>query len=118
MTQTTMRDVFRLLGFEEDWQGTTEQQPAYRANLGNVEFTASEVTGKAFRPVFLLTGLARSRRSVGMINFEIPLEVASIEQGVALIAHAVGQGVEPDRPTAWLELGRKWRNHLPWANPT
>lgn len=116
MNRVSMRDVFSLLSFEEDWQGMTDQQPVYSAKLGNVEITASQVMSlNSFQPVFALGGFARTPRTLRLIKFDCPLEVESIEQGVALIAHAIGDDVEPEASAPWLMLGRKWQDTLPWA---
>jgi hypothetical protein len=53
-------------------------------------------------------------RSVGQIEFEMPLTIDSFEQGVALISHAVGKEFDPLVHTPWLSDGRKWQDHLPW----
>jgi hypothetical protein len=115
MSGTSMRDVFWLLGFEEDWQAMTDSPPAYAVDLGNIQIKAAEVAGRSFRPIFLIRGHVKSDRTLREIASECHLTVASVEQGVALIAHAIGDDIEPDRPVPWLELGRKWRDRLPAA---
>ncbi|HRF09994.1 MAG TPA: hypothetical protein PL193_15310 [Xanthobacteraceae bacterium] len=48
-----------------------------------------------------------------MIEFELPLEVDSFEQCVALIARCIGYGVKPDKPAPRLAIGERWRDRLP-----
>jgi hypothetical protein len=108
-----MRSVFEDLGFTPDWTGPTEQPPAYVFHFGNLTLRAAQVTGQYLRPEFFMTGIARTPRSFGMIASSAPLEVESFEQGVAFIAAAIGPHFTPLRPTAWLDQGRAWSDHLP-----
>ena len=109
------RTVFKELGFEEDWEAITDQPPAYFYDFGNLLLCAVQCTSsRSFKPVFLIGGVKRGPRSVGQIEFEMPLTIESFEQGVALIVHAVGKDFDPLVPTHWLSDGRKWQNHLPW----
>jgi hypothetical protein len=50
-----------------------------------------------------------------MVDFEMPLEVESLEQGTAWVAYGVGEGFRPLHPTPWLEDGRAWHDRLPWV---
>jgi hypothetical protein len=107
------REVFERLGFDEVWDTMTDQKPAYRCHLGNIELTATQVTNRYFRPVFLLGGIARDERSVREIDSQLPFEVESFEQGVAFIVYAIGN-YRPRRPVPWVEQGRQWADRLPW----
>jgi hypothetical protein len=109
----SVRDVLTILGFDEDWQTVADEQPAYRLDLGNLNINAAQVTGRWFRPMFLITGTERSSRTLRMIQCELPLEVESFEQGVALIVRAVGYEYQPEKPVPWFELGKRWRDRLP-----
>jgi hypothetical protein len=109
------RAVFEHLGFTEDWEALTDQPPAYFYDFGNLLLSAAQFTiSRSFRPAFLIGGVVRDARSLRQIDFEIPLSVDSLEQGVALIAHAVGKDFEPLLPSPWLSDGRQWQDHLPW----
>ncbi|WP_416193142.1 hypothetical protein [Nitrobacter sp. TKz-YC01] len=107
------RELFKVLGFEEEWE-TTAHCPAYVYDFGNLRLSAIECIGRFYRSVFLLTGVNSGARSIGMIHFEMPLKVDSFEQGVALIAHAVGRDFMPACRTTWLSEGREWQEFLPW----
>jgi hypothetical protein len=108
------RDIFEKLGFEKIWGTATDQEPAYRYDFGNIQLTATQVTNLHFKAVFLLGGVARDERSGGMIDFQMPLEVESFEQGVAFIAYAI-RDFSPQKPTPWLEQGRQCAELLPWV---
>jgi len=107
------REVFEKLGFEEVWGTMTDQEPAYRYDFGNCELTATQVMSRYLRPIFLLGGVARDERSLMEIDFEMPLEVESFEQGVAFIAYAL-RNYHPRQPIPWVEQGRQWAELLPW----
>jgi hypothetical protein len=109
-----MRAVFEQLDFEENWSAMTDEAPAYRYDFGNLKLEAAQVTNRHFMPVFLLSGVHQDVRSLRMICFETPLEVASLEQGIALLAHAVGRSFQSAEPISWLEQGRSWQHLLPW----
>ncbi|RST88326.1 hypothetical protein EJC49_01100 [Aquibium carbonis] len=113
MTGSATRDILQLLGFEEDWNAMADERPGYTIDLGNIHVEASQVVGRSLRPVFLFTGTARDHRLRKMVEFELPLSCESIEQGVALIVRGIGEAVEPEKPTPWYALGRKWRDRLP-----
>jgi len=107
------REVFRLLGFEEERE-TTAGCPAYVYDFGNLRLSAIECIGKSYDTIFLLTGVKSGPRSIAMIQSEIALVVDSFEQGVALIAFIVGNDFEPVHSTPWLSDGREWQSFLPW----
>lgn len=58
-------------------------------------------------------GSYKTERSAGMIDFFLPLEVKSYEQGIALIAYYLRKAdfaVKPD----WLFEGITLKEKLPW----
>jgi hypothetical protein len=68
-----------------------------------------------FMPCFHLGGVWRDANSISMVDFEMPLDVESLEQGAAWIAYGIGERFRPRHPTPWLADGRAWRDRLPWA---
>jgi len=108
------RDILKRLGFAEDWTAVADELPAYAVNLGTIKFTVARQTNRFLRPVFAVSGVAADRRTAKTISFELPIQVESYEQGVALLAHAIGSDHEPEQPAEWLEQGRSWRHLLPW----
>lgn len=108
------RSLFKTLGFQEDWNAIADELPAYSYDFGNLVLTAAQVISRNFVPVFLFLGVIRDDRSVGMVQFEMPLQVESLEQGVAWISSGLGTRFQPHIPTPWLADGREWKDHLPW----
>ena len=83
------RALFAILGFQKDWGAITDQRPAYFYDFGNLRLTAAEVMSDQFKPCFHLGGVIQDARSITMIDFEMPLEVESFEQGVAWISYGI-----------------------------
>ncbi|HEY5378171.1 MAG TPA: hypothetical protein VIJ78_01375 [Pseudolabrys sp.] len=108
------RELFEMLGFQQDWEANTDQRPAYYYDFGNLRLTAAEVMSDGLRPCFHLGGVQRGANSIGMVDFEMPVEIESYEQGVAWIWYGVGEKFEPRIPTSWLAEGQAWKKHLPW----
>jgi hypothetical protein len=109
------RALFEILGFQEDWEAITDQRPAYFYDFGNLRLTAAQVMSDRFKPCFHLGGVIQDVRSMTMIDFEMPLEVESFEQGVAWVSYGIGKDYRPSIPTTWLDDGRTWQDYLPWV---
>jgi hypothetical protein len=109
------RAVFVSLGFQEDWDAITDQYPAYYYDFGNLRLTAAEVMSDHFVPCFHFGGVWRGANSISMVEFKMPLEVESLEQGAAWIAYGIGEKFRPCRPTPWLAGGWIWQDRLPWV---
>lgn len=115
MSTMDIREVLTKLGFTEDWEATTDTLPAYVADMGGVQLVACEVMGRGFRPVMKVIGSVETARTLKRVDVDLPLRVASYEQGVALIAYAVGYDyTSPDAPE-WISQGKAWAEHLPWV---
>ena len=110
-----VRSILEILKFEKVWNEITDQQPSYFYNFGNLKLIATQVTSKYFRPIFSFYGIIKTDRIIEAIDFTIPIEVESFEQGVAWISFGIKESFQPDLPTPWLSLGRGWKNHLPWV---
>lgn len=109
-----VREVLSELGFVENWGVMTDKQPGYLYDFGNLELRAVEGTSKYFKPVILFSGVLADNRSIEQIIFELPLNVESKKQCVALISYYIGSAFRPSNQCQWLKDGRDWRSHLPW----
>ena len=72
------------------------------------------VPNMQFRRVMLLSGYFIASRIAGEIEYNMPLKLESLEQGLAFLAYACRDCV-PIRPTPWLVQGRALQDHLPWV---
>ncbi|GGY25016.1 hypothetical protein [Pseudoduganella albidiflava] len=109
-----LRDVLIRLDFEEDWATMTDQLPGYYFNFGNLKLSATQVTNLYLQPVFFISGMIITPRSITEISSDIPVEVESFEQGVAWIVYLLGEKFIPFKTTSWVDDGRRWSEHLPW----
>lgn len=110
------RELLKKIGFEEVYGKITEKEPSYSYDFGNLKLSAIQVTNFYLKPVFSFGGVAYGTNSLAEINFEIPLELDSFEQGIALIAYGIGKGFQPLKPTPWLVQGRDLEEiDLPWV---
>jgi hypothetical protein len=66
----------------------------------------------------LFTGIKSTPRSIGSVQFELLMDVDSLEQGLALIAYGIGQDFTPEKATPWFDEGRNLRDQLPWRART
>ena len=91
----------------------SDLRPGYRFASGQLELRANQVMSRYFKPIFLVTGSFRDSRSVASIQFEMPLQVESLDQAKAWIAH--GAHVQlPDSAVPWLVEGSALKHLLPW----
>jgi hypothetical protein len=109
------RTLIESLGFKVNPGAITDEPPAYFYDFGNLRLEASRLMSRYFQPVFLFMGTLNTGRSIGLVQFEMPLEVESAEQGTAWIAHGIGEHFHPLRPTPWLSNGHLWKSTLPWV---
>src|SRR5688572_22133395 len=103
--------VLKALGFR---QADCAGGPGYVYDFGNLRLEALETLSRRFQPAYLLSGVLKERRAIGIVEFDMPLKVDSFEQGVALIAYAIGRDFKPTIACSWLDDGRAWKEHLPW----
>jgi hypothetical protein len=108
------RKLFVLLGFKEDWAALTNRLPGYTYDFGTFVLSASEVMDRYGSPVFFLSGVCRTERTLAQITYQYPLKVASVDQGLALLAYALRR-YPPSRPIEWLDRGALLEELLPWV---
>lgn len=116
MESTSLREILPTLGFDEDWQPATDQQPSYFCMIDSTRIVASQLRNPSFQQVFMFSGVRSTLRTIDEVAFEIPLICESYEQAVAWIVwnldkQLTGDLTEPE----WLLRGREWKLHLPWV---
>ncbi len=87
-------------------------------DFGTFRLFAAHGMGRHFRPVVMFSGAMPSARRIAAIEFELPEELASAEQGMAMLTYyldrqAVGELLSQSH-VQWLELGRQHKHLLPW----
>src|SRR5258706_3452489 len=83
------QDVLQRLGFREDQAVLSDGEPGLSFDFGNFKLEASSNLNKWLRPVIALGGVMATDRTIALVHFEMPLEVESFEQGVALVTHCL-----------------------------
>ncbi len=104
-------DVLQKLGFEPQLEGWPD---TWVFDFGSFKLKASQGINRYFRESFFLAGNYRTSRIMGSIEFEMPLDVDSFEQGVAWIAHGIGNVGSLTDHVPWVSKGREWEDSLPW----
>ncbi len=109
MTVRTL-DVLRLFGFSDN---NTLMGLVW--NFGTGEVTAVECVAHKGLRVYM-DGFWRTNRRMGEIDYPMPVEVDSFEQGkawVAYVLHHVHHVAFRERPS-WIEEGLALKHLLPW----
>ena len=114
MIQTA--SIFEELGFEnrlDNWSA----EPQFRTKVGRFTIDAEVRVNRFCRKNWLLSAIVNDRRTIAMIEAEVPLEVSSNEEGRALIGYFLGQKIPQEDKTDWLLQAEALRDYLPWAKP-
>ena len=109
-----MRSLLAEIALERFERGCSDEWPSYKISLGALEVEAAEVINRFFKPVLLIAGVCRTVRTIEAIEVEIPLQVVSREQGLALLAYYLARHVSDDVKPPWLREGIALAVHLPW----
>lgn len=109
-----MAQVFEELEFRR-FDHPLSSKPAYRYLFGPHEVEAVALTNRWFREGYMLGGVVNCGRSISELEGELPLEVESKEQGLALLSYFLARHIPELHKPAWLRIGERMRTHLPWA---
>lgn len=108
-----MHSIFEELKAEK-FENPLSTQPAYRMRFGPYEVEAAVFTNRCFRETFFLSGIINTGRTLSPIESELPLEVDSREQGLAMLAYCLRSEIPEHLKPDWLRAGEEFREHLPW----
>lgn len=106
------RDLLQALGFSvvpHPLAGTGQT-----FDFGNLQVTAVELTNEYLRQTMQFSGVGLGANSVHHIDFQMPLCVASYEQGVAWVVYGIGADFKAHRAPDWWRMGLGWQDYLPW----
>lgn len=111
--------LLRALGFRKDPEVLSDEPPGLSFNFGNFKLEAGQLMNRWLRPVITVGGVMTTDRTISLVHFEMPLDVESFEQGVALVTycldrHSPGGAFKPASTVSWLDEGRRYRHLLPW----
>ena len=109
-----LEQLFGELDFEavEPLSGS---RPAFRFHCGPNEFEIIPIVNRWLQQAYLVVGTVATARTASMVEVELPLEVGTREEGLALLGHFIGGAVaEVDKPP-WLRIAERLSAHLPWC---
>lgn len=102
----SLQSILIKLGFEPS-------NLSLQFDFGNCVLKAVASVNEYFQEGFNFFGNFSNERTSKMFAFFLPKEVASYEQGIALIAYYL-RNTEFDFKPEWLSDGLALSNHLPW----
>jgi hypothetical protein len=102
----SMQSILTKVGFLPNEDGL-------QFDFGNCNLKAIQGINRYFQEGFNFFGYYISDRRAGELDFFIPLQVESHEQGLAIIAYYLRNADFKNRPV-WLHEGLSLREHLPW----
>lgn len=118
VSRIATRVVLHRLGFCRDDAVLSDGSPGLSIDFGNFKLEASHNLNRWLRPVIILGGVMSTSRTIAVVHFEVPLELESFEQGVALFTYCLdshaGGVFCPSSNVPWLIEGRRYRHLLPW----
>jgi hypothetical protein len=92
-----------------------DELPAYRFDFGNWQLQGARVMNAYSRPAFFFSGAVQGRRSLHQVQFDMPITVASFEQGLAWLCYGIGRDTPMQNRPEWMDHGWALQDYLPWA---
>ncbi len=108
------RTIFEMLGFEAINAPITDEQPDYFIPIGRHRVEMAQMVNFRMVPIFQVSGVINTGRSIHMIEAEMRLEMDSYEQGVAWLAYILRDVFRQFEKPDWLIEGEGWADQLPW----
>ena len=108
-----LEQLFSELDFEavEPLSGS---RSAFHFHCGPNEFEIVPIVNRWLQQAYLLVGTVVTARTASMVEIELPPEVGTREEGLALLGFFIGRAVaEVDKPP-WLRIAERLSAHLPW----
>jgi hypothetical protein len=103
----SMQSILSKIGFLPNGDG------GLHFDFGNCKLNAIQGMNRYLQDGYNFFGYYISDRSAGNIDFFLPLEVESYEQGIALLAYYLRNATFINKPD-WLIEGLALSEHLPW----
>lgn len=114
-------DALQTLGFEPDPKVYSEQQAGLSCDFGSFQLTAGRMMNLEMRETWQFSGVVATPRTVAMIDFEMPLQVESVEQCAAWIAWHLQRDLPSNEKLvarakqSLVILGLQHQAMLPWV---
>ncbi|WP_420148586.1 hypothetical protein [Spirosoma sp.] len=108
MSKVSLYEILKKIGFRSTSDSRLE------LDFGNFKLVAVEAMNRYLKDIVYFSGINQTERRLGLIEFEIPQEVDSFEQGVAFLSFKLGRDFEAKNVPAWYHQGLLWKSLLPW----
>jgi hypothetical protein len=108
-----LESIFESLGLEK-CKDPFGERPAFRMEIGTDEITFVPRANLLQQKSYSAMGVINTGRTISSIETELPLEVPSREEGLALIGYFIGQHVPENAKPAWLMYAETLHDYLPW----
>jgi hypothetical protein len=108
-------EVLKQIGFKELHNpDKSDFIDSFEYDFGSFKLKVRVLMNRRFKQVYHFSGILKTERSNNMIDFEVPMEVESFEQGVAYISYGLGSRFNSSISPQWYLDGLNWKNQLPW----
>lgn len=114
-------DTIQALGFEPDASVISDGGSGLSCDLGRFRLSAGRMMNMYFREIVQFSAVYQTPRTIGSIDFEMPIQVESLEQCAAWIAWHLNEhlpGLEKllsPTQASFLIVGLQHQDTLPWV---
>lgn len=108
MSKVSLYNVLKEIGFREI------SDSKFEYDFGNFKLNTCEGVNKHLADIFYFSGINRTPQTITLIEFDLPIRVDSVEQGVAFLSYYLGKDFEARKVPAWYHQGKLWKYLLPW----
>lgn len=113
--------AIQALGFEPDASVISDGEIGLSCDLGRFRLSAGRMMNLYFREVVQFSAVYQTPRTIGSIDFEMPMQVESLEQCAAWIAWSLLEQLPKQEKllsttkASFLLIGFHHQDTLPWA---
>lgn len=114
-------DTIQALGFEPDTSVISDGGSGLSCDLGKFRLSAGRMMNLSFREIVQFSAVYQTPRTIGSIDFEMPIQVESLEQCAAWIAWHLNEKLPKQEKllstskASFLLTGLQHQDTLPWV---
>ena len=112
MTLAMMEVISELGG--TPFEDIAADEPGQRLNFGPLEAEAVVRVGRFLHECVMLSCTVNGRRTMSLLETELPCQVNSREQGVALLSYFLRDHIPKAMQPDWLRTSDQLAEYLPW----
>ena len=101
--------LLRSLGAQPDATMVGFEDEALRLRLGDHSVQCGEIMTRWLTPTYLITGVINTGRTIVHVESEMPVELATKEEGLAWLAAILGNAIPDELKPQWLVEGERLR---------